>query len=162
MNAMKRFLKSRTPFGNEYGFSLLEALIAMVVLSIGIMGYMSVHYHSINGRLFSKRMHEAVMTGNTNAEEMISGDFQQLSGTDTVYKKEGGIDANSSDYNNGAAHEIIRSVANWDNVTDNPNAEIGALKTLTLSMRWKERDTVRSTRVSTWVRGGRTGDSEGE
>jgi len=150
------------PLAGRRGFTLRECLIALVVLTIGIMGYMSVHYQSINGRLFSKRMQEALMSGNTNTEEMITGDFEDLAGTDTVYHKEGGNEADATDYDNGAGHEIIRSVSEWVNVTDNPNAEIRAMKTLSLTMRWKERDTVRSADVNTWVRGGRAGDSEGD
>jgi len=150
------------PLTGNAGFTLLEGLIAMVVLSIGVLGYMSVHYQSINGRLFSKRMHEAVMAANDGAEQLLSGDYENLSGAATVYRTEGGNEADSSDYDNGAAHRIDWSIAQWNNVTANPNSEIRNLKTLSMSTQWKERDTVRSTNMHTWVRNGRTGDSEGE
>lgn len=149
----------------QAGFTLLETLIALVILSIGLMGYMSVHYQSINGRLFSKRMNEAVVAANHRTEVLLSEDYEEIenhAASPTAYYKEGGNEAEPSDYEAGAAHQSTLTVTRWSGVTGNPNAELGNLKTLSMTTQWKEKEKVRSTNLHTWVRNGRSGDTEVE
>ena len=146
-------------FRNEEGFTLLETLIAVVILTIGILGYMAIQYQSMNGRVFSKRMSEAILSGNTTTEQMLTSDYYQMSGSGTLYRKDGGFEAEEQDYADRKAHRIQWSVTSWSNVSGNPNAEIVRMKTLSLSTDWKEKDEDRSTRMATWARGGKVGDS---
>lgn len=144
---------------NERGFTLLETLIAVVILTIGVLGYMAIQCQSMSGRVFSKRMNEAVLSGNTATEEMLTSDYVQMSGSGTLYRKDGGAEADEQDYQDGKAHRIQWSVTSWDGVSENPNAEIVQMKTVSLSTQWKEKEEDRSTRMATWARGGKVGDS---
>jgi len=147
----------------DEGFTLLECLIALVVLSIGIMGYMSVHYQRINGRLFSKRMHEAVVAANDRAEETLAADYEDIENlAGSAYFKEGESGVDPSEYDSGAAMANTLTVSQWTHVTGNPNAEIRNMKTLSMTTQWKEKDHVRSTSLHTYVRSGRESTPSGE
>ena len=147
---------------HDDGFTLIEVLVAMVVLSLAIVGFMALQYQSIYGRVFAKRMSEAMLAGDTHAEEVITGDFDQLSeGEETRYVKDGGNDADASDFQEGKAHELEAAVYDWVRVTDNPNSELTRLKTLSMEVEWQEKVSMRSMRLHTVLRGGRCGDSGG-
>ena len=126
---------------NEKGFTLLEALIAMVILAIGVLGFMAVHYQSVQGRLLSKNLNEAILAGNAYNERMISRGFEAVVGPDTAYQKNGGSDADSGDYSSHKANVVNRTTFNWDNNTtsQNPNTEIRQIRTLTLDVQWKKK-----------------------
>jgi len=133
----------------------------MVVLSIGILGYMSMHYQSINGRLFSKRMHEAVMATNDQAESLFSSDYQTLDGESAPeYRVHGGLEATVEDYDNGSAQQLTWTVREWgNNVSSSDYAEIRRLRTVSLEVQSKDKQQVRSNHAHTWVRCGKEGDS---
>ncbi len=143
----------------EQGFTLLEALIGVLLLSVGILGFMAIQYQSINGRLFSKRMNEAVLSGSSAVEERLTEDFTQMNGSGTAYRKDGGFEATEQDYLDGKAHEISWDIKGWSSLTTNPNAELGKMKTLSVVTNWLEKEETRITQVATWARGGKVGDS---
>jgi len=145
------------------GVTLLEMLVCLTVLSIGVMGYLALHYHSIYGRVFAKRMNEAVLAGDTQAEWLLTGNFAQLDdGSDTGYMQYGGNDEDGeqSDYESGKAQKLDWAIYEWNNITDNPNSELNKLKTLSMGVHWKEKEELRAVRVHTVLRGGRSGDTE--
>jgi len=145
--------------GGRQGFTLLEVLIAMLVLSIGILGYLAIQAQSIGGRTFSKRMSEAILTTEATTEEMLTTDFTQVNGSGTLYRRAGACEADEQDYLDGKAAEVQWSVTDWSSLTANPNTEIGRLKTFRLLASWLEREETRSTQMATWARGGKIGDS---
>jgi prepilin-type N-terminal cleavage/methylation domain-containing protein len=155
---MRHYSRRAILKGSE-GFTLLEILIALVVLSIGILGYMALQFQSITARVYAKEMNGAMSTGITNIEEMLSHDFNALSGNGIEYVfRDCGGEATETDFMEGRAYKIEWSVAGWDNVTDNPNANLRELKTFAALIRWKEKGMEYTSRLITFERGHKTGD----
>lgn len=141
------------------GFTLLEILIALVILSIGILGYMAVQFQSVSGRAFAKTLHRAMTTGITNLEEMRTLDFDQLAGGGIEYfDKNTGLAANETDYDEGRAYKAEWTVADWSHVSPNPNCFINEMKSLEIVVRWKEKGMDYSSVFFTFERGRKTGD----
>jgi len=60
------------------GFTLVELLMAMVILSIAILGVWSLHVSTINNDNFANRIVEATALANEKAEELKSDDYSNL------------------------------------------------------------------------------------
>ena len=155
----------RTRYANRHvthssaGFTLLEILVALLVFSIGVLGYMALQFQSITGRVYARDMNGAMTAGVTNIEEMLARDFDQLTGSGTMYKfRDCNGDAGESDFEEGTAYKIEWAVNGWDNVTDNPNAYIRELKTFSAIIRWKEKGMEYTSRLITFERDHKTGD----
>ncbi len=141
------------------GFTLLEVLIAIVILSIGVLGYMAVQFQSVSSRAFAKTLHTAMTTGITNLEELRTLDFAQLGGTGVEYfDKITGQAATETDYDEGRAYKAEWSVSDWSHVSDNPNCFINEMKSLHVVVRWKEKGMDYSSAFFTFERGRKTGD----
>jgi prepilin-type N-terminal cleavage/methylation domain-containing protein len=141
------------------GFTLLEILIALVILSIGVLGYMAVQFQSVNSRAFAKTLHRAMTTGITNLEELRTVDFAQMSGEGIEYfDRITGLVASEADYDEGRAYKAEWSVADWSNVSPNPNCFINEMKSLQVVVRWKEKGINYSSVFFTFERGRKTGD----
>jgi prepilin-type N-terminal cleavage/methylation domain-containing protein len=141
------------------GFTLLEILVALVILSIGILGYMAVQFQSVSSRAFAKTLHRAMTTGITNLEEMRTLDFDQLSGGGVEYfDRNTGLTASETDYDEGRAYKAEWTVADWSGVSENPNCFINEMKSLEIVVRWKEKGMDYSSVFFTFERGRKTGD----
>ena len=141
------------------GFTLLEILIALIVLSIGVLGYMTVQFQSVSSRAFAKTFHTAMTTGITNLEELRTIDFDQLSGDGIEYfDKFTGLAATETDYNEGKAYKAEWSVADWSHVSANPNCFINEIKSIQVVVRWKEKGLDYSSVFFTFERGRKAGD----
>jgi len=151
-----RFLRST----NRKGFTLLEILVALVVLSIGILGYMALQFQSVSGRVFARSMTRAGTAGIASLEEMRTIAFDQLAGSGSAYRfKDSGGAAVQSDYQDGCAYKIEWDVGDWTGISANPNARLGELKTIYAVIRWKEKGVDYSMTLSTLERGFKTGDT---
>jgi hypothetical protein len=134
-------------------------LVALVILSIGVLGYMAVQFQSVSSRAFAKTLHRAMTTGITNLEELRTLDFAQLGGDGVEYfDKVTGLPATETDYEDETAYKAEWSVADWSNVSDNPNCFINELKSLQVVVRWKEKGMDYSSAFFTFERGRKTGD----
>ncbi len=141
------------------GFTLLEILIAIVILSIGVLGYMAVQFQSVSSRAFAKTLHTAMTTGITNLEELRTLDFAQLGGEGVEYfDKITGQVASETDYDEGTAYKAEWSIADWSDVSDNPNCFINEMKSLQVVVSWKEKGMDYSSAFFTFERGRKTGD----
>jgi prepilin-type N-terminal cleavage/methylation domain-containing protein len=141
------------------GFTLLEILITLVVLSIGILGYMALQFQSINSRVYARDMNGALTAGVNDVEAMISRDFKQLSGNGIDYRfRDCSGGATEADFQDGKAYKIEWSVADWSNATGNPNVHLRELKTFSAVIRWKEKGMEYSSRLITFERGQKAGD----
>lgn len=141
------------------GFTLLEVLIALVILSIGVLGYMAVQFQSVSGRAFAKTLHTAMTTGITSIEELRTVNFDQLGGDGIEYfDRITGELATQTDYNEGRAYKAEWSVADWSNVSPNPNCFINETKTIEVVVRWKEKGIDYSSAFFTFERGRKKGD----
>ena len=144
---------------SKKGFTLLEVLIAIVILSIGVLGYMAVQFQSVSSRAFAKTLHRAMTTGITNLEELRTIDFAQLGGEGIEYfDKLTGQVAAETDYDEGKAYKAEWSVADWGNVSSNPNCFINEMKSLNVVIRWKEKGMDYSSAFFTFERGRKKGD----
>ena len=144
---------------SKKGFTLIEVLIAIVILSIGVLGYMAVQFQSVSSRAFAKTLHGAMTTGITNLEELRILDFAQLGGEGIEYfDKITGQVATETDYDEGMAYKAEWSVADWSHVSDNPNCFINEMKSLHVVVRWKEKGMDYSSAFFTFERGRKTGD----
>ncbi len=144
---------------SKKGFTLLEVLIAIVILSIGVLGYMAVQFQSVSSRAFAKTLHRAMTTGITNLEELRTLDFAQLGGEGIEYfDKITGQVAAETDYDEGKAYKAEWSVADWGNVSSNPNCFINEMKSLKVVVRWKEKGMDYSSAFFTFERGRKKGD----
>jgi prepilin-type N-terminal cleavage/methylation domain-containing protein len=141
------------------GFTLIEILIALVILSIGVLGYMTVQFQSVSSRAFAKTLHRAMTTGITNLEELRTLDFAQLGGEGIAYfDKITGQVATETDYDEGKAYKAEWSVADWSHVSTNPNCFINEMKSLQVVVRWKEKGMDYSSAFFTFERGRKKGD----
>lgn len=145
---------------NQKGFTLLEILVALVVLSIGILGYVALQFQSVSGRVFARSMTRASTAGIASLEEMRTIDFDQLAGSGAAYRfKDSGGAAAQSDYQDGYAYKIEWDVGDWSGISPNPNTRLTELKTIYAVIRWKEKGVDYSMTLSTFERGFKTGDS---
>ena len=141
------------------GFTLIEVLVALVILSIGVLGYMTVQFQSVSGRAFARSLHTAMTNGITNLEEMRTLDFAQLTGEGVEYfDKITGQAAVETDYDEGRAYKAEWTVGDWANVSQNPNCFINEMKSLQVVVRWKEKGMDYSSVFFTFERGRKTGD----
>ncbi len=67
------------------GFTLIEVLVALAILTIGLLGLWSLHISATHGNAFSQRMREATSLANQKMEELRAADFNTLAdGQDTL------------------------------------------------------------------------------
>jgi len=146
------------------GFTLLETLVAFVVLSIGILGYVALQFQSVNGRTFAKSMIRASTAGIGSLEEMRTINFDDLRSGVVWQFKRSGLPAEESDYQNGEAYRIEWTVpapqagAGWNAFTANCNSRVRELKTIYAVVRWKEKGIDYFMTLTTFERGFKTGD----
>lgn len=60
---------------NDRGFSLIELVIAIFILAIGILGYMSLFGSSIRGTTFSREYTLAATMGQSQIDTLLSTSF---------------------------------------------------------------------------------------
>jgi prepilin-type N-terminal cleavage/methylation domain-containing protein len=136
------------------GFTLLEMLVALVVLSIGVLGYMTVQFRTVSGRTFARSMNSAGTAGITQLEEMRTIDFDQLGGSGTLYRfKCDGAEATETDFEDGSAYEIEWDTGDFAGIATNPNARLLELKAMHAVVRWKEKGVEYSVPLATFQRG---------
>lgn len=142
------------------GFTLLEILVALVILSVGVLGYMAVQFQSVSGRAFARSLHRAMTTGISELEDQRLRRFAQLTGEGIEYvDKITGNVATETDYDEGKAYKAEWRVGDWANVSDNPNCFINELKTLQVVVHWKEKGMDYSSAFFTLERGRKIGDA---
>jgi prepilin-type N-terminal cleavage/methylation domain-containing protein len=151
--------RMRQTWRSTKGFTLIEILIALVILSVGVLGYMAVQFQSVSGRAFARTLHRAMTTGITDLEELRTLDFAQLGGEGIEYfDKITGEAAVETDYDEGKAYKAEWSVADWSNVSANPNCFINEMKSIEVVVRWKEKGMDYSSAFFTFERGRKKGD----
>jgi len=136
------------------GFTLIEILVALVVLSVGVLGYLALQFHSVSGRTFARTMNSASTAGITTLEELRTIDFEQLQGSQTAYRfRCGGEEATEADFESGDAYKIERDVGDFSGVAANPNVRLRELKAIHAVMYWKEKGVEYSLTLTTFKRG---------
>ena len=64
--------------GSEQGFSLIEVMIAMVVLLMGMLGVMSMQYYAVGGNSSSRELRIATNMSGDLLEVMKSTDYANI------------------------------------------------------------------------------------
>lgn len=148
-------------YEDKEGFTLLEILIAIVILTLGILGYIAIQSGSINSRVFAREMTRAMTAGVSDVERLLIRDFDKLTESEIEYRfKDTWQEATLEDYQNGKAYMIERSVTGWDPVMSNPNAQLRTLRTIIVTTRWKQKGDEHSITEITFERGHKTGDTK--
>ena len=103
------------------GFTLLEVMIALVVLSVGLLGLAALQLVAVKGNAFSSEMTYATMLAQQHAEILKSRDF-----TDS--------DLTAGEHTAVGNSKGVQYTVAW-NVTDNaPDTD---MKTINLNVQWQ-------------------------
>ena len=84
---------------NQEGFTLIEVMIAMLVLTVGSLGVISMHYFSINGNVFSRNLTHVTFAAAGEIERIMDLDYDDAlldDGTVTYNLDDGAIEASVS------------------------------------------------------------------
>ncbi len=136
------------------GFTLIEILVALVVLSVGVLGYVALQFHSMSGRTFARSMNMAGTTGIAHMEEKRTIDFARLEeGPGTVYRsRSNGEESSQSDFDSGSAFQIDRAIGDLSAMSANTNVGLRELKAMHAVVSWKEKDMEYSMSLTTFRR----------
>lgn len=107
------------PLLRSKGFTLIEVLVAMVILSFSLLALAGLMVTTTKNNSFGSNMTEATTFAQDKLEELRAIKWENLS------------DGNSTDQQGGSTG--INYTRNW-NVTTN-----GSLKTITINVNWNDR-----------------------
>jgi prepilin-type N-terminal cleavage/methylation domain-containing protein len=114
------------------GFTLIEVMIALVIMSIGLTALAAVQISAIRGNAFSKRMTTAVSIAEARMEQIKNGSYASII-------PESAIQVTQSNMN------FTRQVA----VTN--NSPLANTKTINVTVSWSERSKSPSVPITTIV-----------
>jgi type IV pilus assembly protein PilV len=120
-NIQKVFAKKKV-CGNQPGFTLLEVLIAISILTIGLLGVAQMQIMGIRGNYFSGNTTTALALAEEKMEDLLG---------DTYTAVASGNDANNPIDETGQAGGIYTRI--WVVADDNP---ITDTKTVTVNVSW--------------------------
>ena len=111
--------------GNQNGFTLIEALIAMTVFSIGILAVITMQTSSVNGNAKARYITEAVNYASDRMETLLGTDYTTI--TDTAGTNAGVAGLNDGGINaattaDGSAVSTDGNYNIYWNVADNTPA----------------------------------------
>jgi type IV pilus assembly protein PilV len=122
----------KLPLIPDDGFTLIEVMIALVVMSIGLTALAAVQISAIRGNAFSKRMTTAVSIAEARMEQIKNGSYASII-------PESSIQVTQSNMN------FTRQVA----VTN--NSPLANTKTINVTVSWSERSKSPSVPITTIV-----------
>jgi type IV pilus assembly protein PilV len=122
----------KLPLIPDDGFTLIEVMIALVVMSIGLTALAAVQISAIRGNAFSKRMTTAVSIAEARMEQIKNGSYASII-------PESAIQVTQSNMN------FTRQVA----VTN--NSPLANTKTINVTVSWSERSKSPSVPITTIV-----------
>ena len=106
---------------NSKGFSLIEVMVALGILSIGILAVASMQISATQGNLSARLRTEAITMASERLETLISGTYASISsGTDNTH----------------AVYNL-----SWTVTDDTP---INGTKTIAVTVTWTDRNTAQS------------------
>lgn len=107
---------------NEHGLTLVEMLIALVILVVGFLSVVMVLWLSINSGRFTRDMTMAANLGQDMLERFTALSYSSLSDTDGAFEAYTSANASAVGY--------VREVKVEDNVPET------GIKTVTVRIRW--------------------------
>jgi type IV pilus assembly protein PilV len=111
-----------TKIGNDKGFTLIEVLVAMVILSIGLLGTAALITGIINGNKVSNRISTATTCAQDKMEEIRRLGYSGMPTSDTT---------TTEPYNSITNYSLYKRITFTD--VDNPAA---GMKTVTVTVCW--------------------------
>jgi type IV pilus assembly protein PilV len=125
-------MTSKSPISIEEGFTLIEIMIALVVMSIGLTALAAVQISAIQGNAFSKRMTTAVSIADEKMEQIKSNLYAEI------------VSESSS--------QITQSNLNFTRqVTVTNNSPLTNTKTINVTVSWSEGSKSHSVPITTIV-----------
>jgi type IV pilus assembly protein PilV len=112
-------MRSKFSISIEEGFTLVEIMIALVVLSVGLVALAGLQISAIRGNAFSKRMTTAVSVANTRIEQIKNMPYANIQPESST--------------------QITESNINFTRqVTVTNNSPLPNTKTVNVTVTWKE------------------------
>ena len=128
---------------NKKGFTLIELMVAMVVLAFGILGFMFLQTRSIKGRVFSREMNRAITIAQQHMEILMGTDFDDslldmgnhpTATEDSDGNNDGQLTINYQNFH----YNIIWIISPID--VDNDGTNDNDFKKITVSCQWVLKD----------------------
>jgi len=131
MKNIRRIFSKKKMLGNQSGFTLLEVLIAISILTVGLLGVAQMQIMSIRGNYFSGNTTAALTLAEEKMEDLLGKSY-----TDAELTGSGAPGTNHNDANNpideaGQAGGIYTRM--WTVIDNTP---ITDTKTVTVSVGW--------------------------
>jgi type IV pilus assembly protein PilV len=112
-------MTSKSPISIEEGFTLIEIMIALVVMSIGLTALAAVQISAIRGNAFSKRMTTAMSIADGKMEQIKNGSYASIISE--------------------SATQVTQSNMNFTRqVTVTNNSPLANTKTVNVTVSWSE------------------------
>ena len=123
MAGTRKEIRQETPFRSRNGFTLIEVLIAMVILSVGLLGTAGLTTGIIRGNFFSKNITSATVIAQTQLEAVQNSGY---------------TNANTTNFPSSAASVSIGGVNFSRTTTITDNSPATNMKTISVSVTWNE------------------------
>jgi prepilin-type N-terminal cleavage/methylation domain-containing protein len=111
-------MTSKSPISIEEGFTLIEIMIALVVMSIGLTALAAVQISAIRGNAFSKRMTTAMSIADGKMEQIKNGLYASIISE--------------------SATQVTQSNMNFTRQVTITNGPLANTKTVNVTVSWSE------------------------
>lgn len=130
---------------NKNGFTLIEVLIAIVILSIGLLGIGQMQLMGIRGNASASTFSEAAAFGQDKMEELINLPYTHTDLSDTNGDGTAGLDAIASSDADGSESQIGATNKQyditWNIAVDSPAAHA---KHIRVHVQWSDKGRIRT------------------
>jgi prepilin-type N-terminal cleavage/methylation domain-containing protein len=127
---------------NSQGFSLIEVLISLTILTVGLLGVAGMQLMSVSGNAYGREMQMAILAGHDFLEIVRSLDDNDVNLTNGFHAK---CDDSSPDCNGDTLDHVVTPDANnpglrytreWNVVKDSPCTNS---QEITVNIGWKNK-----------------------
>jgi len=125
MAGAKNEIRQETAFRSQDGFTLIEVLVTLLILSVGLLGIAGLTAGIIRGDFFSKNITSATVIAQTQLEAV---------------QNKGYINANTTNFPSSAASVSMGGVNFSRTTTITDNSPATNMKTISVTVTWNEAD----------------------
>jgi len=130
----------QTPSKRESGFTLLEVLIAIVILSVGLLGMAALTVGIINGNRFSNEVSKATTLAQDKMEDIRRLGYSGMPATDTTDTEAYGTITDFPEYRRDTVTDVFTAGVAWP-----PEG----MKTITVTVFWQGTVKIHSVELKT-------------
>lgn len=116
-NRLQNFALQKNAFENPGGFTLIEILVAIIVLSIGLLGMATLTGTIIHGNKLSNDLTTATTLAQDKIEELRSGGYDGLPSSDNTDPEDYGDITGYPEYKRKTKTEVDEPATNMKTVT---------------------------------------------